>query len=59
MLYEVITLFRAHQGRYGSPRLHQLLRVEGWRVSRPRVARLMRRAGLRARVVRVYSYNFV
>jgi putative transposase len=33
---------------YGSPRIHRLLAAEGTRVSRKRVARLMRRAGLLA-----------
>jgi len=50
-------LFAAHHGRYGSPRLQEELRAEGWRVSRRRVARLMRAAGLRARVVQVYRAN--
>jgi transposase InsO family protein len=50
-------LFRAHRGRYGSPRIHRELHEAGWRVSRRRVARLMRAAGLRARVARVYRAN--
>ncbi len=41
--------FRAHQGRYGSPRLHVELREQGRRISRKRVARLMREADLSAR----------
>jgi putative transposase len=51
---EIARLFAAHHERYGSPRLHQLLRSAGWVVSRRRVARLMRAAGLRARAVRGY-----
>jgi putative transposase len=35
--------------RYGSPRVHATLRAEGSRVGRNRVARLMRRHGIRAR----------
>jgi putative transposase len=35
--------------RYGSPRVHAALRAEGSRVGRNRVARLMRRHGIRAR----------
>ena len=50
-------LFRQHQERYGSPRIHQELQAEGWAVSRRRVARLMRTAGLRARVVQIYRAN--
>jgi putative transposase len=35
--------------RYGSPRVHAALRAEGSRAGRNRVARLMRRHGIRAR----------
>lgn len=51
---EIERLFAAHQERYGSPRLYQLLRNAGWLVSRRRVARLMRSAGLRAKAVQGY-----
>jgi transposase InsO family protein len=51
---EIARRFTQHAGRYGSPRIHQLLVRAGWRVSRRRVARLMRAAGLRARAVRGY-----
>jgi len=40
--------------RYGSPRVHQVLKREGVRCSNKRVARLMRERGLRARVSRLY-----
>jgi transposase InsO family protein len=53
----IVALFQAHQGRYGSPRIHRELTGGGWRVSRRRVERLMRAAGLRARVARVYRAN--
>ncbi len=53
----ITALFMAHRGRYGSPRIQQALRTAGWCVSRRRVARLMRVAGLRARVARVYRAN--
>lgn len=39
----------AHQGRYGSPRLHVELLSQGIKCSRKRVARLMREAGLCAK----------
>jgi putative transposase len=48
---EITALFTAHAQRYGSPRIRELLRLAGWRVSRRRVARLMRQAGLRAKAV--------
>ena len=53
----ITRIFRSHRGRYGSPRIWQALRATGWRVSHRRVERLMRAAGLRARVVRVYRAN--
>ena len=53
----ITALFTAHRGRYGSPRIYRVLRAEGWQVSRRRVERLMRSAGLRARVARVYRAN--
>ncbi len=39
----------AHQGRYGSPRLHAEVRDRGRSIARKRVARLMREAGLCAK----------
>ena len=47
------TSVRRTTARYGSPRIHHLL-TAGWAVSRRRVARLMRLAGLRAKAVRGY-----
>jgi putative transposase len=40
-------IFAASRGTYGSPRVHAELRARGVRVSRKRVARLMREGGLR------------
>lgn len=40
------------KGRYGAPRIHATLRRRGYWVSRKRVARLMRAAGLRGRTPR-------
>jgi putative transposase len=51
---EIVRLCAVHHERYGSPRLHQALVNAGWAVSRRRVARLMRAAGLRAKAVRGY-----
>jgi transposase InsO family protein len=47
-------IFLAHDGCYGSPRVHEALVRQGWHVSRRRVARLMRQTGLRAKAVRGY-----
>ena len=51
---EITRVFFRHRERYGSPRLHRALVDAGWTVSRRRVARLMRAAGLRAKAVRGY-----
>ena len=45
----IAALFRQRRGRYGSPRIRGDLRASGERVSRKRVARLMRERDLRAR----------
>ena len=54
---QIAAIFTVHHGRYGSPRIHRELIGAGWRLSRRRVERLMRAAGLRARVARVYRAN--
>lgn len=53
-LLKVITdVFEKSRGRYGSPRVYQTLKQQGYAISEKRVARLMREAGLKARVSRV------
>jgi putative transposase len=42
----VRAVHEASRGTYGAPRVHAALRLAGWRVSRKRVARLMRLEGL-------------
>ncbi|WP_077605471.1 IS3 family transposase [Salinivibrio kushneri] len=51
---EIAFIYRKSEGRYGSPKIHAALKAKGLAVSRKRVARLMREAGLKARVDRVY-----
>ena len=46
---EIRQVFVTHQGRYGSPRIHMELKDQGRRISRKRVARLMREVDMRAR----------
>ena len=41
--------FKRSRGAYGAPRIHVELKSQGMECSRPRVARLMRKAGIRAR----------
>lgn len=54
LLTEIERLFYVHREGYGSPRVYRAMRAAGWCVSRRRVARLMRAAGLRAKAVRGY-----
>jgi putative transposase len=49
--------FEDSGGIYGSPRIHALLRRQGYRVSCKRVARLMRGLRLKARANHIYRRN--
>ena len=51
---EIEALFQEHRGFYGAPRIHQELRASGRHIGRHRVARLMRRAELKARTRRAF-----
>src|SRR3954449_3041399 len=46
LLERIKVVHAASKGRYGSPRVHAMLRRQGVRVGEKRVARLMRAAGL-------------
>ena len=52
---EVRLIHRQSRGRYGSPRIHQELQARGERVSRKRVARLMRVEGVRGKKKRRFK----
>ena len=51
---DIRRLFTAHKGRSGSPKSTRLLREEGWRVGKNRVANRMREMGLRSKVRRAF-----
>lgn len=54
-LYKLIKkIFDDSHGIYGSPKVYQVLRQQGVRIGRKRVARIMRENGLQSRVTRVY-----
>lgn len=55
LLAAVRRIFAKFRGRYGAPRVRDELAREGTRVSRKRVARLMREAGLKAKGRRKYK----
>lgn len=50
----ISNLFTASKGRYGSPKITQDLNAQGLRVSRPRVARLMKQANLKSVIQKKY-----
>ena len=49
LLRAIKRIFRRSRKTYGSPRIHAELKAQGTRCSRNRVARLMRKHGIRAR----------
>ena len=55
LLGHIRRLHEQHRGRYGVPRIHAALRIEGRTASRGRVERLMRRHGIRARCARAFK----
>ena len=52
---QIQTVFHRHRGFYGAPRVHQELRAAGLQVGRHQVARLMRRAVLKAQTRRGFK----
>jgi putative transposase len=54
VLEQIQVIFARSRGTYGSPRVHRALAAAGVRVSRRRVGRLLREAGLRARTLKLY-----
>lgn len=54
LLKRISRIFEKSRGTYGSPRIFQALTQEGVRIGKKRVERLMREAGLVARIARVY-----
>jgi transposase InsO family protein len=55
LLTAIRRIFPQFRGRYGAPRIHRELARDGATVSRKRVARLMREAGLKAKGRRKYK----
>jgi putative transposase len=53
LLQRISEIYWDSEGRYGSPRVFKALKSEGVQVGRKRVERLMKEAGLQARVVQV------
>ena len=49
LLIDIMDIFEDRNSSYGSPRMTEELKANGWTVSRQRVARIMRAAGIAAR----------
>lgn len=54
LIHLIHRIYHEARGVYGSPRITAVLQARGYRVSRPRVARLMHREGLRATTQRAF-----
>jgi len=52
LLVRIKNIFDYSLKTYGSPRIKEELQTQGFQVSRPRVARIMKAAGIRARIPR-------
>jgi putative transposase len=50
-------LFHDHFGRYGSPKITKILKLEGWTVSERLVGKLMKKNGLRSCVSKKFRVN--
>lgn len=55
LLTEIRSIYHKSSCRYGSPKITQVLRSQGYSASRPRVARLMKKAGLRSKIRKKYK----
>ncbi len=54
LMTRIEAIYWQHKTNYGSPRVFQQLKLEGFRVSEKRVARLMQTAGLVGKAGRIY-----
>lgn len=54
LLGEIQRVFQRSRETYGSPRIHAELKEQGQRCSRPRVARLMKKTGIAAKMRRLF-----
>ena len=52
---EIQMIYQQSNGRYGSPKITRELNEKGWRVSRPRVARIMKLQGIRSIIHRKFK----
>lgn len=55
LLQEIWQIYSNSRQTYGSPRIHAELKARGFKCSRPRVARLMKEAGIAAKMQRLFK----
>ena len=55
LLQEIWQIYGKSRQTYGSPRIHAELKALGFKCSRPRVARLMKQAGITAKMQRLFK----
>ncbi len=55
ILFMIRDIYNTSKGRYGSPKITQELRKKQVHISRPRVARLMRKEGLKSIINKKYK----
>lgn len=55
LLQTIRTIFKMSRQTYGSPRIHAELKEQGFSCSRPRVARIMRRGEMAAKMRRIFK----
>jgi putative transposase len=51
----ISVIFKTNREVYGSPRIHAELRKQGYKCSRPRVARIMKKVGIAAKMRRIFK----
>ena len=59
LIRQIREIYEEGEGEYGSPTICQVLREKGFMVNHKRIARLMRRIGLRSKVVRRFKHTTV
>lgn len=55
LLQTIRAIYKMSRQTYGSPRIHAELKAQGFKCGRPRVARIMRRDGIAAKMSRIFK----
>lgn len=57
IIHEIKVIYKESKRRYGSPKITDELKDRGWKVSRPRVARIMQAEGIKSIICKKYRGN--